>query len=106
MIEVKDVGMAHGRYLIHSVFVNKIGGAEMTLKVRQLEVGERAMVTGFAGGGHGYRKKLQAMGMVPGAEFSITRLAPLGDPVEIRVRGTSLSLRKAEADALDIRRAN
>jgi ferrous iron transport protein A len=42
------------------------------------------------------------MGLTPGTEFTVTRHAPLGDPVEIQVRGFNLSLRKAEADALRV----
>ena len=42
------------------------------------------------------------MGLTPGTELSVVRVAPLGDPVEIKVRGFSLSLRKDEADALQI----
>lgn len=49
-----------------------------------------------------YKKKLLAMGLTPGTEFTVTRVAPLGDPVEIRVRGFKLSLRKDEAAALVI----
>jgi ferrous iron transport protein A len=47
-----------------------------------------------------YKKKLLAMGLTPGTEFTVTRVAPLGDPVEILVRGFKLSLRKDEAAAL------
>ncbi len=44
------------------------------------------------------------MGLTPGAEFSVTRFAPMGDPVEIKIRGFSLSLRKEEAVGLVIER--
>jgi ferrous iron transport protein A len=40
------------------------------------------------------------MGLTPGTEFTVIRVAPLGDPVEIQVRGFHLSLRQQEADAL------
>lgn len=76
----------------------------MSIKLKDLTVGDRAVVTGFARGGHGFRQKLQAMGLIPGAEFGVTRFAPLGDPVEIRVRGFALSLRRGEADALDLQK--
>lgn len=46
------------------------------------------------------KKKLLAMGFTPGTVFSVTRFAPLGDPVEIRVRKFALTLRKGEAMAL------
>ena len=44
------------------------------------------------------------MGLTPGTEFSVTRLAPLGDPVEINVRGYAVSLRKDEAQLLRVER--
>ncbi len=74
----------------------------MTQKMKELEVGDRAQVTGFSGGSPAYRRKLLSMGLTLGAEFIVNRTAPLGDPVEIRVRGYSLSLRKHEAEALDV----
>lgn len=43
------------------------------------------------------RRRLQDMGLVPGVEVAVVRLAPLGDPVEIMVRGYHLSLRRDEA---------
>lgn len=42
------------------------------------------------------------MGLTPGVEIGITRVAPMGDPVEIKVRGCSLSLRKEEAASLNV----
>lgn len=72
----------------------------MTLK--DLQVGDRAKISGFLQGGGAYRRKLLAMGITPGAEISVTRVAPMGDPVEIRVRGFSMSLRKDEAEVLSV----
>lgn len=43
------------------------------------------------------KKKLLDMGVVPGCELEVLRVAPLGDPVEVRLRGYNLSLRKEEA---------
>ena len=71
----------------------------------QLAVGEKATVKGFAAGQKEYRAKLLAMGLTKGIELQITRVAPLGDPLEVSVRGFSLSLRKAEAAAVLIERA-
>jgi len=68
----------------------------------ELQVGDRAKVTGFTAGGGAYRRKLLAMGLTPGVEIGIARVAPLGDPVELRVRGFALSLRKEEASALKV----
>lgn len=65
-----------------------------------LTQGCKGRVLGYQPVNRGYKGKLLAMGLTPGTEFAITRYAPLGDPVEIRVRGFSLSLRQAEAAAL------
>lgn len=72
----------------------------MTLK--DLQVGDRAKVAGYLEGGGAYRRKLLSMGLTPGAELSVTRVAPMGDPVEIRVRGYALSVRREEAAALSV----
>jgi ferrous iron transport protein A len=76
----------------------------MTLK--DLRVGDRARIAGFFEGGAGshssYRRKLLSLGLTPGAELSVTRVAPMGDPVEIRVRGFALSLRRDEAATLSV----
>jgi len=61
-----------------------------------------APVVGFNASGKAYRRKLLTMGLTPGTEISLIRVAPLGDPVEIWIRGYSLSLRKDEADALSV----
>ncbi len=70
--------------------------------LKDLVVGETAKVIGFSKEGRAYRKRLLAMGLTPKTEFTVVRLAPLGDPVEITLRGFSLTLRKKEADILKI----
>lgn len=76
----------------------------MSDTLKDMDVGDSGRVTGFAEGSKTYRKKLLSMGLTPGVEFSISRCAPMGDPVEIKVRGFSLSLRKNEAAAILIER--
>lgn len=49
-----------------------------------------------------YTATLTRLGLVPGTEFVIERVAPLGDPIEIRLRGYSLALRPSEAHALQL----
>lgn len=44
-----------------------------------------------------YRKRLLALGVTPGVVFTVTRVAPLGDPIELRLRGAAISVRKSEA---------
>jgi ferrous iron transport protein A len=74
----------------------------MGKRLADMAVGDRGRVAGFEKGFEKYRRKLLAMGLVKGTEFTISRVAPMGDPVEIEVRGYHLSLRKDEATALDV----
>lgn len=69
-----------------------------------MKTGEFGRIVGFGKTAKSYRKKLLAMGLTPGAEFCVTRFAPMGDPVEIRIRGYALSLRKEEAAGLLVER--
>lgn len=74
----------------------------MMTSLKMLATGDSGRIVGFEQAGGAYRKKLLAMGLTPGTEFTITRFAPMGDPVEIKLRGFSLSLRKNEASVLMI----
>ncbi|MFA6018764.1 MAG: FeoA family protein [Rhodospirillales bacterium] len=74
------------------------------MSISTMSPGEKAKVVGFKKGQKDYRQKLLSMGLVPGTELSLTRVAPLGDPVEISIRGYAMSLRKAEADMLKVER--
>jgi len=62
-----------------------------------ISVGMTGKIAGFGKGKKEYRKKLLAMGLIKGTEFTVKRVAPMGDPVEITVRGYNLTLRKDEA---------
>lgn len=79
---------------------------EMVMGLKDLKPGESAEIIGFQGKDPIYRNKLLTMGLTKGVEIKLLKVAPLGDPVEILVRGYSLSLRKAEADILQVRRKN
>jgi len=74
----------------------------MRKTLADLAVGKRGRVMGFDKGSKEYRKKILAMGLIKGTEFTVNRVAPMGDPIEIRVRGYNLSLRKDEAVALTV----
>ncbi|ESS71811.1 Fe2+ transport system protein A [Methyloglobulus morosus KoM1] len=74
----------------------------MATGLKNLVIGDLAKIVGFEPTGKPYRKKLLAMGLTPGTEFSVTRFAPMGDPVEIKLRGFALTLRKDEASVLQI----
>ena len=64
-------------------------------------IGERGKVTAVNGEG-AIRRRLFDMGITPGAEVYLRKKAPLGDPIEIALRGYELTLRKAEAAHVEI----
>lgn len=74
------------------------------LRLREIGIGNSAVVSGYDPGRPEYRQKLLSMGLTPGVEVRLRALAPLGDPVEVELRGFHLTLRKAEADVLRLRR--
>ncbi len=67
------------------------------VRLSELAVGSRATVRGFPGQGAAYLR-LREMGVLPGTPITLVRTAPLGDPLEIQVRGYSLTLRKSDAE--------
>lgn len=71
----------------------------MTLK--ELEVGKSAVIRRVGGAG-ALRQHFLDMGMIPGAEVTVIKLAPMGDPMEVQVHGYELTLRLAEAQQIDI----
>jgi len=76
----------------------------MDINLKEMKAGETGEITGFYEGDHNYRRKLLSFGLTKGATFRVIRVAPLGDPMEIEVRGSQLSLRKDEANILKVRR--
>lgn len=68
----------------------------------QLEIGESGTVVVVNGEG-AIRRRLFDMGITPGAEVYLRKKAPLGDPIEISLRGYELTLRKAEASHVEIK---
>jgi len=70
-------------------------------RLSELKRGEKGRIVKIGGGG-GLRRRLLDMGLVPGSEVEMERVAPLGDPIEIKVKGYNLSLRKEEADSIEV----
>ena len=70
-------------------------------KLSELAVGERGRVVRIEGQG-ALAERLAAMGVTVGANVQVIRRAPLGDPVDLRVRGYHLSLRKGEANVVHV----
>lgn len=73
----------------------------MIKKLSEFSVGESGKITAVNGEGR-IRRRLFDMGVTPGAELTMRKKAPLGDPIEITVRGYELTLRKSEADFVEV----
>lgn len=72
----------------------------MFMQISELIPGQRVRLVSFGSTEKQYRRRLLSLGVTSGVEFKVIRVAPLGCPVQIEVRGTSLTLRKEEAGHL------
>lgn len=73
----------------------------MTLK--NLEIGEKAVVDAIGGGGEdALRQHFLDMGVIPGAEITLEKYAPMSDPMELRIHGYELTLRIADAEKIQV----
>jgi ferrous iron transport protein A len=70
-------------------------------KLSELAAGERGSVTRVAGDAEAARR-LMEMGLMRGTSVEVVRRAPLGDPLEVKVRGFMLTLRRAEAEHIEV----
>ncbi len=69
--------------------------------LRDVPVGGTAKVVKLHGEG-AVRRRIMDMGITKGVEVSVRKVAPLGDPIEITVRGYELSIRKADAEDIEV----
>lgn len=69
--------------------------------LREAKVGETVKVVKLRGEG-AVKRRIMDMGITKGVELYIRKVAPLGDPIELTVRGYELSLRKADAEMIEV----
>ena len=69
--------------------------------LKDVPVGQSAKIVKLHGEG-AVKRRIMDMGLTRGTEVTVRKLAPLGDPLELTVRGYELSLRKADADAIEV----
>ena len=69
--------------------------------LKEAKVGQTVKVVRLSGEGP-VKRRIMDMGITKGVEVYVRRVAPLGDPVEVRVRGYELSLRKADAEMIEV----
>lgn len=75
------------------------------MKLRELKIGESAVITSVGGEG-ALRQHFLDMGVIPGAEVTVVKFAPMGDPMELQIHGYELTLRLEDADRIDIEPIN
>ena len=71
------------------------------MTLRELPLGKSAKVVKLTGEG-AIKRRIMDMGITKGTELIVRKVAPLGDPIEITVRGYELSLRKADAEMVEV----
>jgi len=76
------------------------------MQLQDLRIGDKARVTGYLPGNRAYRQQLLAMGLVKGVEFVLSKAAPLGDPIVLKVKDYLLTLRQQEASQLQIEKVS
>lgn len=108
--KVCDARVAISRDLARNILIDAVcrEGKDMTrqnknssMPLSALAVGQRAVITGFTVENEDC-ERVEEMGVTPGEEVEVVRHAPLGDPIEIRIRGYCLSLRRQEADLIQV----
>ena len=69
--------------------------------LKQVPIGESATVKKIHGEG-ALKRRIMDMGITKGVEIFVRKVAPLGDPIEVTLRGYELSIRKADADKIEV----
>ena len=72
-----------------------------TIPLSEMSIGQKGLVYGLMGQGEVYHRLLE-MGLTQGTAVEVVRFAPLGDPIDIKVRGYHLSVRRQEADVIRV----
>ena len=73
----------------------------MTTNLREVKVGDTCTVVKLHGEG-AVKRRIMDMGITKGVEVYVRKVAPLGDPIELTVRGYELSIRKADAETVEV----
>lgn len=76
-------------------------GGEIMKTLKDVKVGKTAVIAKVHGEG-ALRRRIMDMGLTKGTEIYVRKVAPLGDPMELNVRGYELSVRKADAEMIEI----
>lgn len=98
IILLHNTRLALSQSLLKQIFVKDLTEDQETwVSLDQLSAGEQGVVVNVHGTG-AVKRRLMDMGLTKGTQVKVVKLAPLGDPIELRVRGYELSLRKNESE--------
>ncbi|WP_315905291.1 FeoA family protein [Vibrio fluvialis] len=75
------------------------------MKLSDLNAGESGLIMALNGLSTDVRKKLMVMGLLPNTQVTLIRRAPMGDPLQVEVRGVSIAVRESIAAAIDVEKA-
>ncbi|EPT8451856.1 FeoA family protein [Vibrio fluvialis] len=75
------------------------------MKLSDLNAGESGLILALNGLSTDVRKKLMVMGLLPNTKVTLIRRAPMGDPLQVEVRGVSIAVRESIAAAIDVEKA-
>jgi len=103
-VEMDEKGITAADELQQSILEEKSEMAETKnsqIPLHELKTGQCGIVVHVGGKGPAKRRMMD-MGLVPGSEVEVVRVAPLGDPIEFTVKGYSLSLRRSEASNIKV----
>ncbi len=81
----------------------RFGGRTMTLN--DLKIGESGIITAVGGEG-ALRLRLLDMGLIPKTLVRVQKVAPMGDPIQIQIRGYELTLRREDAQRIEVRKGD
>ncbi len=85
--------------IISPIYFFIVSAGDQGMRLSELKVGKEAEVTAVKADG-AVRRRIMDMGLIKGTRFTVVRVAPLGDPMEILFKGLHLALRKNEAEGI------
>jgi len=102
-VELDEKGVIAADELQQSILEeeSEMAKTNSQISLHELKTGQRGVVVHVGGKGPAKRRMMD-MGLVPGSEVKVVRVAPLGDPIEFTVKGYNLSLRKSEASNIQV----
>lgn len=99
IINVRETRVAISKEMANKIMI-QVGGSTM-LTLKEIKTGSTVSVVKLHGEG-AVKRRIMDMGITKGTSVQVRKVAPLGDPIEVTVRGYELSLRKADAEMIEV----